>query len=288
MIPAETWYETHDEELLAIVEVFKTWQHYLEGCKHKFFMFTDHNNLQSFMDTKSLSSRQVCWAQEISRYYFHIDYRQSKANAAADALLRFLPRSPDKEEIFRVKNTQIFHWLQFLLTNASISRISSTFSLSLTPLHQVLVCGTHVFLQLCHFWDKIRTKLDAKSPYKASIGGMRLRLQELQEEDAKAPKIRMEKDESWEKIDVVLHHQSLPYIPKLIRTELISRHHNDLIASHFGIETTQELVTKKYSGETLQHNIGNNIKRCNICFASKTVRHKPYSDLQLLPISTHW
>ena len=30
MIPAETRYETHDSELLAIVEAFKTWKHYLE------------------------------------------------------------------------------------------------------------------------------------------------------------------------------------------------------------------------------------------------------------------
>ena len=59
MIPAETRYETHDQELLAIVETFKTWRHYLEGCKYEVFVFTDHNNLRRFMDTKSLSSRQV-------------------------------------------------------------------------------------------------------------------------------------------------------------------------------------------------------------------------------------
>ncbi len=86
MIPAETRYETYDGELLAIVEAFKTWKHYLEGCKHEVLMLTDHNNLQHFMDMKSLSSRQVRWAQELSRYHFRIDYRQGKANGAADAL----------------------------------------------------------------------------------------------------------------------------------------------------------------------------------------------------------
>ena len=59
MIPAETRYETHDGELLAIVEAFKTWRHYLEGCKHKVLVLTDHNNLCRFMETKSLSSCQV-------------------------------------------------------------------------------------------------------------------------------------------------------------------------------------------------------------------------------------
>ncbi len=75
MIPAETWYETHDGELLAIVEAFKTWRHYQEGCKHEILVLTDHNNLQRSMDTTNLSSRQVWWAQEMSRYHFWIDYR---------------------------------------------------------------------------------------------------------------------------------------------------------------------------------------------------------------------
>ncbi len=86
MIPAKTWYETHDGELLAIVEAFKTWRHYLEGCKHEVLVITDHNNLRRFMDTKSLSFRQVRWAQKLSRYHFWIDYRQGKANGAADVL----------------------------------------------------------------------------------------------------------------------------------------------------------------------------------------------------------
>ena len=45
MIPAETRYETHNDELLAIVESFKIWRHYLEGCKHEVLVLTDHNNL---------------------------------------------------------------------------------------------------------------------------------------------------------------------------------------------------------------------------------------------------
>ena len=89
MIPAETRYKTHDAELLAIVEAFKTWRHYLEGCKHEVLVLTDYNNLQRFIDTKSLSSRQVRWAQQLSRYHFQIEYWQGKANRAADALSRF-------------------------------------------------------------------------------------------------------------------------------------------------------------------------------------------------------
>ena len=45
MIPAKTRYKTYNAELLAIVEVFKTWRHYLESCKYKVFVLINYNNL---------------------------------------------------------------------------------------------------------------------------------------------------------------------------------------------------------------------------------------------------
>ena len=59
IILAKTRYKSHDGKLLAIVEVFKIWRHYLDGCKHEFLDLTDWNNFWQFIDIKSLSSRQV-------------------------------------------------------------------------------------------------------------------------------------------------------------------------------------------------------------------------------------
>ena len=59
MISAKTQYKTHNSELLAIVKAFKTWQHYLESCKHKVLVLTNHNNLRHFINTKNMSSRRV-------------------------------------------------------------------------------------------------------------------------------------------------------------------------------------------------------------------------------------
>ena len=190
MIPTETRYKTHDSELLAIVEAFKTWRHYLKGCKHEVLVLTDHNNLRRFMDTKNLSSRQVRWAQELSWYHFRIDYRQGKANGAADALSRFPQRSHDEEEKLRAENTQILHRLQTSLTNASLSGLSLNSAIDLSPLHRVLICGTHVLPQLRQFWDTFQAELADEDLYKASIGGMRLRLSELQKLDPKAQKLK--------------------------------------------------------------------------------------------------
>ena len=124
MIPVKIWYETHNAKLLAIVEAFKTWRHYLKGCKHEVLVLTDHNNLYRFMDMKSLSFRQVRWAQKLSRYHFQIDYCQSKANAAADALSRFSQRNQNEEDELRSENGQIFYCLQNSLTNASLAGLS--------------------------------------------------------------------------------------------------------------------------------------------------------------------
>ena len=75
-------------------------------------------------------------------------------------------------------NTQILHCLQSSLTSASLASLSLSGS-SATPLHQVLICGTHILPQLCQFWNTLRAELANEGPYKASIGSMRLRLQEL-------------------------------------------------------------------------------------------------------------
>ena len=145
IIPAETRYETHDGELLAIVEAFKNWRDYLEGSRHEVLVLTDHNNLQWFMDMKCLSSKQVRWAQELSRYHFRIYYRQGKANRAANALSQYCQPSAEEENIFQAENIKILHRLQYSLAKISGLLVNSS---HLSPLHQVLICGTHIFPQL--------------------------------------------------------------------------------------------------------------------------------------------
>ena len=85
------------------------------------------------MDTKSLSSRQVRWAQELFCYHFQIDYYQGKANRVADALSRYLQQSAEGEKTLRAENVKILHRLQSSLTNASVSSLS--ISVELLPLH---------------------------------------------------------------------------------------------------------------------------------------------------------
>ena len=197
-------YKTNDGDLIAIVKAFSTWRHYLEGCKHKILVLIDHNNLCWFMDAKSLSSRQVCCTQKLSRYHFQIDYRQGKANEATDALSWYFQQSAEEEETLQAKNVKILHCLQSSLANTSLSSLNT--SVKLLLFYRVLICGTYILPQLRQFWDNIQSKLANKGFYKVSIGGMRLRLAKLQESDKEARRIRAEGLNRYKKLDGVLYH----------------------------------------------------------------------------------
>lgn len=80
MQPAELNYDTHDKELLAIIESLKGWRHYTMETSTPFEIITDHNNLKYFMTSKSL--------QFLSDFNFTLSHRPGKENIVADALSR--------------------------------------------------------------------------------------------------------------------------------------------------------------------------------------------------------
>ena len=133
IIPAETRYETHDVELLAIVEAFKTWRHYLKGCKHKVLVLTDYNNFCRFINIKSLSFCQIKWNWKLLKYHFQINYCQSKANQAADALSHFAQRSLNEKKRFGPKTLKLFIICSPLLQGPAFQASASTLSSTSHP-----------------------------------------------------------------------------------------------------------------------------------------------------------
>jgi hypothetical protein len=62
LFPAESNYEIHDKELLAIVRAMEEWREKLIGIKDLFVVLSDHKNLQYFMITRKLSEKQIRWS----------------------------------------------------------------------------------------------------------------------------------------------------------------------------------------------------------------------------------
>ena len=92
---AELNYHVHDKELLAIVDAFKAWRHYLVGSPHEITVYCDHRNLQHWSTEHDLNGRQARWAQFLASFAPKIVYRAGRLQVKADALSRrreFVPK----------------------------------------------------------------------------------------------------------------------------------------------------------------------------------------------------
>ena len=83
---AETRYENHDKELLAIVHALKKWRHYVQGAR---FTIETDNSAAKFIQTKPvLTSMQAKWLRTLQEYDCDIKHRPGPENIVADALSR--------------------------------------------------------------------------------------------------------------------------------------------------------------------------------------------------------
>jgi hypothetical protein len=97
-IAIEINYEIHDKELLAIVDSFQEWHHFLEGAQHPVTVYTDHKNLEYFMSAKVLNRRQAHWSISLLRFNFVITYCLDSKQIRSNALFQrayLAPREGD-------------------------------------------------------------------------------------------------------------------------------------------------------------------------------------------------
>src|SRR5256884_1469218 len=90
----QTSYPTHDQELLAIVDACKYFQHILLG--NHFTIITDNSSLNTLLSkpTKLLNNRQTRWIEILSPFDFEILNIPGSKNIIADALSRLHEKDP--------------------------------------------------------------------------------------------------------------------------------------------------------------------------------------------------
>uniref|UniRef100_A0ABD2WDP4 RNA-directed DNA polymerase n=1 Tax=Trichogramma kaykai TaxID=54128 RepID=A0ABD2WDP4_9HYME len=108
---AELRYPTYDKELLAIVFGKEQFYYYLWGCK--FTVYTDHQALVHFHNTKKPDLRFNRLKAELRGYDFDIVYRRGLTNANADALSRSPvinsvenPAKMSKQQLYQLADEQ--------------------------------------------------------------------------------------------------------------------------------------------------------------------------------------
>ena len=85
---AERNYEIYDKEMLAVMQGFYEWSHYLQGYNAGVEVLTDHQNLTYFHKPQNLNRRQARWILDLQEYNFTIKHRSGKSNTKADLLSR--------------------------------------------------------------------------------------------------------------------------------------------------------------------------------------------------------
>ena len=86
--PPESKWTTREQELLAVIWACETFHRYLWG--RKFFIQTDHANLQWLQAVSPQKNRLARWAMRLAEYDFELQHRSGKNNGNADALSRCL------------------------------------------------------------------------------------------------------------------------------------------------------------------------------------------------------
>ena len=257
-IPAEINYEIHDKELLAIVDAFKVWRHYLAGAAHQIVIYTDHKNLEYFMTTKILNRRQARWAQELAAYNFKIVYRKGSSNGKADALSRRSEYRPegggsDDENLRTVLKPE-----QIDLESIKKRFIASSRKLAALP-------KIKFDEDLLH---EVRKAAAKDKEYQAEM--------EITQ-GAKRPGTHSVEDG-------VLYWKNRLWLPDDdgLKQWIVSGEHDTRVAGHFGQARTLELVSRNFFWPFFESWIARYIKECLSCQKDKATHHKSYGLLSPL------
>lgn len=245
-------YEIYDKEMLAIVEAFKEWRRYLEGAQHTITVYTDHKNLEYFATTRKLNRRQARWSLELSGYDFVIVYRPGPKNGKADALSRRADYQPKEGgEAAPSMERPLLKPGQLIISYTTL--VSSVADLSIEKDIQAALANDPVAS------DIIAALSDPK---------------------------RREAFTEYDHDNGLLLHKGLVYVPDSddIKLRILRDHHDAPTAGHPGQAKTFELVTRNYSWPGLRKYIREYVAGCDQCARCKPARHKPYGELQPLPV----
>ena len=247
MNPAERNYEIHDKELLAIVEAVKLWRHYLEGLASAFIILTDHQALQYFQTSKTLTRRQARWSEVINHHKYVIRYRPGAQSGKPDAL----SRRPDFGAGGKASEAEPLVLLRPLEISATIRVFSSTSDL----LPDI---------------KRYQRQDPLILPY----------IEAIESGD------RDDVSEAWHIREDILITRGLIYVPDYedIKVRILQQAHDSKEVGHPGQAKTLEIVRRNFYWPGMRTFINAYINTCDLCQRNKSAHHSRYGLLQSLPV----
>ncbi|TPX54573.1 hypothetical protein PhCBS80983_g05887, partial [Powellomyces hirtus] len=248
-------YKIHDKELLAIVDSFEEWRHYLVGAEHQVTVYSDHKNLQYFMSTRKLNRRQARWSLFFADFDFVITYKPGSLQGHADALSRRTELElQEGEEACHSQETQILipERLKLLATLP-------------TPTDDAFLQEIKYATASDNFAQNIISQLNNNHASETS------------KEHTKRFKVH----------DGILLYDSIVYVPtRDLRLRALEDTHDNQLSGHFGVSKTLELTSRNYWWPQQWKLVKEYVKACDTCAQAKSLRHQPYGLLEPLPVAT--
>lgn len=268
-------YDTHDKELLAIVESLEHWRQYLLGTT--FDLFTDHNNLRWFMETKVLNQRHVRSYEKLTKFDFTITHRPGKINPADGP-----SRRPDymaaTQEPAQKYNQAFIQPIQDLFqTRATVAVHSVT-------TRQQRMAETNKERLLAVEQARQLGKTIPEEEEAIMVPEESCTSETDTSDESGAEETRHEPKQGATR-------QNDPRRPRTVeeKAAILKTYHDDPMGGHFGSRKTLEKIRRKFDWPGITKDVGDYCKDCLHCKRSTAPRHKPHGLIQpLSPPKDAW
>jgi len=231
------------------MRALEAWRHYLEGAELQFEIWTDHRNLEYFMEAKKLNRRQARWALYLSRFDFKLVHKPGPTMGKADALSR---RADHKKGVEHDNKNVTLLKPEFFKVHA------------LRQGHLLIEGHEESIL------SKIRKSKDLDESVVKAV------------EELKKSSTKQLRSEEWSEEQGLVLFRGKVYVPKDIklRLEIIKLHHDTPIAGHPDQWKTLELVTRNYWWPGITMQVKNYVSGCDRCQRMKSFPEKPAGKLK--------
>ncbi|QRW25673.1 Retrotransposable element Tf2 protein [Rhizoctonia solani] len=227
---AEANYNTHNKELLAIIKALEEWQIFLEAMEKPVQVFTNHCNLEYWMQAQTFNCRHTQWHIFLSNFNFEIHYYPGKQSGKPDAL----SRRADYVD---------------------------------TPQEPKIMLPTKVFANASQEELEIVTKICSKLREDPSLEPI---IQFLTKDADNAPPsiCKAYQDYNWEE-DLLWYHGKLVVLDsEPLKERLLREFHNSPLAGHPGQQQTLELLSRNYWWPGMKSSAKEWVECCPTCQAN--------------------
>lgn len=284
MTSAQSNYEIHDKELLAVINCLSEWDGMLRSVP-KFLVITDHKNLEYFGKPRQLSERQLRWAQFLGRFSnMEIAYRPGKDNPRADALSRREQDMPADATDIRLSRRflQIFKPVM-AETNQDFEEEEPLRAFQCQVIEEGLVSGptqdTRKQNNLEKLWEEACHQDNVyQEAWKAVKDGAR-RFPTALDLKLSIAECRLDTQGN-------LVYRDRKWVPdsEPLRTGLISTIHSSKALGHPGRNGTYQSVAREYFWPNMSNQIRQYVRNCSVCGRSKPWRDGLQGFLRPLPL----